>query len=81
MKKFINSVLISSTGDISSKRIVTLLAFLLVAIGFISNLFWDFVIEEFIYTSLMYIVIAGLGIVGAEKFALNFKKKDLHGDS
>jgi len=25
----------------------------------------------------MYIVIAGLGIVGAEKFAHNYKKKDL----
>ena len=58
MRKFINSTLNGSNGDISSKRVVTLLAFLLVAIGFVSNLFWGFVIEEFIYTSMMYIVIA-----------------------
>jgi len=81
MRKFINSTLNGSNGDISSKRVVTLLAFLLVAIGFVSNLFWGFVIEEFIYTSMMYIVIAGLGIVGAEKFAPKFKKKDPNGDN
>tara|TARA_Y100000310_G_scaffold35337_1_gene33404 strand:- start:1509 stop:1748 length:240 start_codon:yes stop_codon:yes gene_type:complete len=75
MKKFINSTLNGGNGEVSSKRVVTLLAFLLAAVGFIANLFWGFVIEEFIYKSMMYIVIAGLGIVGAEKFAP--KKKDL----
>ena len=75
MKKFINSTLNGGNGEVSSKRVVTLLAFLLAAVGFIANLFWGFVIEEFIYRSMMYIVIAGLGIVGAEKFAP--KKKDL----
>jgi hypothetical protein len=68
MKNFILKTLNSEDG-ISSKRVVTLLSFLLVAVGFIANLFWGFVIEEFIYKSMMYIVIAGLGIVGAEKFA------------
>ena len=75
MKKFINSTLNGGNGEVSSKRVVTLLAFLLATVGFIANLFWGFVIEEFIYKSMMYIVIAGLGIVGAEKFAP--KKKDL----
>jgi hypothetical protein len=56
-------------GTLSSKRVVTILAFILCAVGFVANLFWDFTIEEFIYSSMMYIAIAGLGIVGAEKFA------------
>jgi hypothetical protein len=68
MKNFILKILNSKDG-VSSKRVVTLLSFLLTAVGFIANLFWGFVIEEFIYKSMMYIVIAGLGIVGAEKFA------------
>lgn len=67
MKNFIKN-LFNSKGEVSSKRIVTFLAFILIMVGFISNLFWDFTIEEFIFTSVMYIVIAGLGIVGAEKF-------------
>ena len=75
MKEFIKS-LFKPDGEISSKRVVTFLAFLLVAIGFIANLFWDFTIEEYIYSSIMYIVIAGLGIVGAEQFAPKGDKKD-----
>lgn len=56
-------------GSLSSKRVVTIVAFILCVVGFVANLFWNFTIEEFIYSSMMYIVIAGLGIVGAEKFA------------
>lgn len=73
MKDFIKKLL-SSEGEVSSKRTVTLVAFVLLIIGFISNLYWDFTIEEFIYSSIMYIVIAGLGITGAEKFAPKDKK-------
>ena len=67
MKNFIKN-LFNSQGEVSSKRVVTFLAFVLVMIGFLANLFWDHTIEKFIFTSVMYIVIAGLGIVGAEKF-------------
>jgi len=67
--------LLSDGGKISSKRLITLLSFSLITIGFVANLFWDFTIEEFIYSSIMYIVIAGLGIVGAEKFAPKQKEK------
>ena len=56
-------------GSISSKRVVTTLAFVLCGIGFIANLFWGYKIDEFIYNSMMYIVIGGLGFTGLEKFA------------
>tara|TARA_R110000751_G_scaffold39677_1_gene93949 strand:- start:273 stop:491 length:219 start_codon:yes stop_codon:yes gene_type:complete len=72
MKDFIKK-LFNPQGEISSKRVVTFLAFILVMIGFLANLFWDYTIEDFIYSSVMYIVIAGLGIVGAEKFIGNKK--------
>ena len=68
--KSIKSMLADSVdGSVSSKRVVTVLAFILCAIGFISNLFWGFKIDEFIYNSMMYIVIGGLGFTGLEKFA------------
>ena len=56
-------------GSVSSKRVVTVLAFVLCAAGFIANLFWGYKIDEFIYNSMMYIVIGGLGFTGLEKFA------------
>lgn len=57
------------SGSYSSKRLVTMLATILVAVGYIANLFWDYTVEQFMFESMMYIVIAGLGITGAEKFA------------
>lgn len=68
MKKFFINCL-SSDGKISSKRIVTLLAFLMMAIGFIANLFWNFDISENIYTSMEYIVLGGLGFTASEQFS------------
>lgn len=61
-------------GSVSSKRVITFVATLLVAVAFIGNLFWDLTIEEFMYTSMMTIVVAGLGTTVVEKFAP--KKKD-----
>ena len=59
----------SSGSKISSKRVVTLLSFLLMAIGFLANLFFDFKIDEQLFTSMEYIVIAGLGFTASENFS------------
>lgn len=56
-------------GSVSSKRVISFLAFLLCAVGFVANMFWEFKIDEFIYNSMMYIVVGGLGFTGLEKFA------------
>jgi hypothetical protein len=48
---------------ISSKRAVTLLAFVLCAVAFVANLFFNFTIDESIFEGMMYIAIAGLGVV------------------
>jgi len=56
-------------GSISSKRVITFLSFLLCATGFIANLFFGYKIDEFIYNSMMWIVVSGLGFTGLEKFA------------
>lgn len=56
-------------ASVSSKRVVTFLAFSLCAAGFLTNLLGGYKIDEFIYNSMMYIVVAGLGFTGLEKFA------------
>jgi hypothetical protein len=56
-------------GDISSKRVITFLAFLLCSVAFISNLFWKYEVDSKLFEDMMYIVVAGLGFTATEKFA------------
>lgn len=58
-------------GSISSKRVVTLLAFLMCAWGMVADAM-GYKIDPNIFESMMYIVVAGLGFTASEKFT----KKD-----
>ena len=53
---------------VSSKRVVTFLAFLLCAGGFIADIL-GYKITPAIFDSMMYIVVAGLGFTASEKFS------------
>ena len=53
----------------SSKRIITLLAFILVAISFMYDQFSIYKANEKLFDSVIYLVIAGLGFTASEKFA------------
>lgn len=60
-------------GTVSSKRLVTLLAFLMCAYGFVAMVCgWP--VDSKIYDSMMYIVVAGLGFTASEKFTSNKEK-------
>lgn len=74
--KYLKQMMEDSNGSPSSKRMVTILATLLVCGAFIANLGWGMTVEEFMYNNMMYIVIAGLGITGAEKFAPKAPSKE-----
>ena len=65
----LKSMLSDNNEQISSKRVITFLCFLLCAAAFISNTWFGFKVDEPLYNSLMYIVIAGLGFTASEKFA------------
>ncbi len=56
----------------SSKRTITFLAFLLLAVGFIAEMFFEKKVNPTTYEYMMYIVIGGLGFTASEKFV----KKD-----
>ena len=55
-------------GTVSSKRVITLLAFLLCAYGFIADIH-GYKMTTALFDSMVYLVIAGLGFTASEKFA------------
>jgi hypothetical protein len=61
-------------GSVSSKRVVTLVAFLLCALAFVANLFWKLEVAQFMYESMMYIVLGGLTVTASEKFSSQKKE-------
>jgi hypothetical protein len=70
---WLNSLLADgANGSVSSKRVVTILAFLLCAIEFLTELYTGHKVDKSTLDSMMYIVVAGLGFTASEKFT----KKD-----
>ena len=52
----------------SSKRFITFCAFVLLAIGFIAEMFFAKNVNQQTYEIMMYIVLGGLGFTASEKF-------------
>jgi hypothetical protein len=65
---FLTSMLSGNAGEVSSKRVITFLAFILCSYGFIADIY-GFKVTPALFESMMYIVIAGLGFTASEKFA------------
>ena len=61
-------------GTVSSKRVVTLSAFVLCAIGFIADIY-GYKMTPVLFESMIYLVIAGLGFTASEKFASKKEEK------
>jgi hypothetical protein len=59
----------------SSKRVITFLAFVLLAIGFVAEMFFEKKINPQTYEVMMYIVIGGLGFTASEKFVKKTENK------
>jgi len=57
-----------ANNSISSKRVITVLAFLLCGAGYVASMYGVHV-DNKLYDSMMYIVVAGLGFTASEKFA------------
>lgn len=67
---FLRTMLLDGhNGTLSSKRVITFLAFILCSIAFISDLFWDYNVSPNVFEGMIYIAIAGLGVTASEKFA------------
>jgi hypothetical protein len=68
--------LLSSSNKISSKRVITVLAFVMMSLAFVGNLVLDWTIEKHIYDSMSYIVITGLGFTASEWLFRKASPKD-----
>ncbi len=75
MKTFLIKML-SGEGEEnpSSKRVITFLTFLLLATGFIAELFFEKRLNPQMLDVIMYIVLGGLGFTATEKFTTKEKK-------
>ncbi len=67
-------IMLSEDSAVSSKRVITFLAFLLCAAAFIAMILGH-PIDQKLFDSMMFIVIAGLGFTASEKFASTKEKK------
>lgn len=73
---FINKMLTGEGDDNpSSKRVITFLAFLLIATGFIAELFFERKVNPQTFDTLMYIVLGGLGFTASEKLVKKTENK------
>lgn len=63
-------------GSVSSKRVITLLAFVMCSIAFMVDLFTAYEVKPALFDSMMYIVVAGLGFTATEKFSPKRKKNE-----
>jgi hypothetical protein len=75
MRNFFISVL-TSGGKISSKRFITILSFIMMVVGFVANMFFQLKIEQYIYESMSWIVLGGLGFTASEQFAKKTPKSN-----
>ena len=66
---YLKSMLADANGEASTKRVVTLIFAILIGVGYWANLFYGLQISDNILDAVMFIVVAGFGFTGVEKFA------------
>jgi len=69
MLDWIKAIFASSNGEPSSKRAISIIAFLLLAIAFMVNLFTEKSVNEYMWDGMITLVIFGIGFVASEKFS------------
>ncbi len=75
IKNFLMKAL-SSKSDVSSKRLIAFLAFIMMCIGFITNLFFGYKVEEHMFKSMEWVVEIGMGVVLLDPLTRRFGKVD-----
>ena len=58
----------SHNESISSKRVIAFAAFVLCAVAFVANLFWNYRVEPFMFDAMIYLAMVGIGATAVEKF-------------
>jgi len=69
MKTFFKNILTGVNGDLSSKRLITLVSFCLVSIAFLSNIFLDIPMKDYVWNGMLIFTGSGLGFTTLEHFS------------
>jgi hypothetical protein len=68
-KSYLEKILTDVDGQPSSKRLVTLIAFVLISAAFIANIFVEIPLKEYMFEGMLWLAGAGLGFSTVEKFS------------
>ena len=63
-------------GSVSSKRVITLVAFVIVCVSYLYDQFTIHNASKELFDAMIYLVIAGLGFTASEKFIPKGKKDE-----
>ncbi len=63
-------------GSVSSKRVITFLAFIIIGVSYLCDQFTTYKANAILFDSIIYLVIAGLGFTASEKFAKKENKNE-----
>lgn len=66
---YIGKILSDADGFPSSKRWISLVAFLMVIGSWVMDVFYGMTSTDYIFNALIFLIVGCLGITGAEKFA------------
>ena len=66
---YLKQIMSDANGAPSSKRYITVLFSLVLCCAFITSIIYNTKADPEIVHAMMYVIIAGLGICGAEKFS------------
>jgi len=68
-KTFFEKLLSDVDGQPSSKRLVTLVAFVLISGAFVINIFAEIPLKEYMFEGMLWLTGAGIGSATVEKFS------------
>tara|TARA_B100001287_G_C22658236_1_gene518942 strand:- start:871 stop:1122 length:252 start_codon:yes stop_codon:yes gene_type:complete len=68
-KSYLAKILTDVDGQPSSKRLVTLIAFVLISAAFVANIFTEIPLKEYMFEGMLWLAGAGLGFSTVEKFS------------
>lgn len=76
MKNYLKQMMRDTEGNFSSKRFITVGAFLLLSVAFLVDVFIDIDLPEYVWDDMMYIVILGVGFTASERFSTKKPKEN-----
>jgi hypothetical protein len=75
MIEYFKEMMRDQDGQFSSKRFVTVGAFLLLSVAFLVDVFMEIDIPEYVWDDMMYVVAAGIGFTASERFTKIVERK------